>query len=549
MAETHTSNATPSRRSTRRAMVVALCGLSVLMVSCSRESSAPGGGTDLRPFLPADTIGFATGNMQSPDLRNFMSSEGYRKYLSSMESQLQTSTPDGRSWAAYLATARAMGVLNTDTPPPFGSILWFATTGGGQGMPFATYYEVAKGHDGRKLLAAARSALTEKKIEFVPIQGDGFEGFSVDLIKEGDPVTPTTKIYLEVLKFTRVLVAANESRMAVATTRDLIDRAFQPPKNELAGFLNTPEYKKATEVLGASAGSVSTGAIDIAKVAQRFAPDGFDRNTLPIKLAVFDATASGDSLTGRIAGHVDAKTDMQKRVIEVFAQTSGTPFFSKLPRDTAFALTIDGPAVKKALEVAANESPRARMQAGMVLPLLNDVQSINIGISRPAAGAQYPGATLAVMSTNPGNLASSLQGLVAMGVPGGADAFQTETIGGLQVKSLPTPVGMKLSMATLGDSVLITNDQTVLTGLSKGTEALSQSAPVHAATSKMKKGLGGLFVDYKALAEMTQLSPAIAATQTEESRRGMEMLKNMGQIVVAANYDAGFANVVFTQHY
>jgi hypothetical protein len=537
---------------TRLLLTASLLCFSSLIAGCSKEekSAAPSLSRSLASLLPQQTLGFLAADGQSEPWRNFMNSPGYRNYLRGLETQLSSNKAETGDWGEYFGVLKKLRFWPEGDAPvvlPFGKVLFFAAREAGD-LSFAGYYDMAPGNNGQELLREIRGVFKKERAGIEPIQGTGYEGFSISIFDNQEEIAPILKMYRDTLKIRKAFIGASANRLVLSTSKALLDRGFGPANNDAKAFLDSTEYRAATEALGSFKDPQMFGALN-ASEAKQFVPEQY-RAKIPFTTLGMVATLEQERIFLEFVAPIQATDPQQVKYLEQIPPARGK-LFSSLAANSSAAWALDGATLNAAIKIALTEgAPPPNPQVQAILDLVKDITSIGIAATPKniSEALPYPAATIVIECGDAKAFAQRMEGLTkALGAP-----FPWIDAPGsaVPVRVLQVPLAMKLELAAVAeDIVMLTVSEGAIAEMvtTRGTTDL-RHAPQFARFLAAETGPAmGLYLDYAQLGSIA--SRFAGAGAPAEAVASFEQMKHMGRIGMLFGYQNGVARISMSQEF
>ncbi len=535
--------------------------LSALVISalafglgCKGSSPVPTKSTNLTGLLPAKTIGFLSGDFQNEDIQTFLLSEEYSLYIEGIRSATEKNKQVTGDFTAYWEVLQSIGLVAAkgDTTRPIGAALFFAAVGENKSVDLGAYYDLVPGSNGKTLLGKAKEALGRAKVASEPVSGAGFEGVAIKLFANAGEVAPTVAAYRDMLKLDTVFVAANESRIVLSTTKLGLERGFAPAKDEAKALLEGEDFKKVITSAGGTTALPIYGMVDVRQVAETVAFDSSDSKDLPVSLIGVTSGFKNKTIVGNLAALVSPKTPDQEKGFGALVGSSVAPLLSNMSGTSAFAFSIDGGVLKRAVEAFGSEIPQE--ERGKITDLLGKIQALSIGFAPATSTLPYPDMTISLASTDTDGLVAGIKALMAEGpLPPGME-LKGGTVEGIAVESLPTPLGIKIHLAKDAKHVVIAAGDGALIAAMKESGpsgSLAASAAYKIVAERLKSPVVALVVYYPKFGVILESAMQAAAMFAPQGaalpKSSYEQFKHMGRVSIGFSYVPGVASVSFAQ--
>jgi hypothetical protein len=139
----------------KRTIITSLCALTFL--ACDKVPPPASKSGNLTSLLPANTVGFMSGDFQNPELRAYTSSPEYRTFMEGVRSGVEANKAAG-DFTTYFNVVEALGIMpgKDGGPLPFGECLMYVGVDEQKSPEVSVVYEVVGGTDGRALVGKAK---------------------------------------------------------------------------------------------------------------------------------------------------------------------------------------------------------------------------------------------------------------------------------------------------------------------------------------------------------------------------------------------------------
>jgi len=523
-------------------------------VGCSKKEKAASKGADLTKLLPKGVLGFVVADGQSPGFADFLQRGWYKSYIENLKKQLSQNTAQTGDFSTYFEVLKELGLyeLNAGEKFPFGQALFFGVPDTA-GAAFAGYYEATADSKFAERLASVRAILTKKSFQVSDLKGEGYEGFSVKIFEPEASLAPAMTVYRDQLGISNAFFAFGNGRLAISTNKELLERGFAAPKDESKELLEGAAYKKIRASLPESDAGLGFGVVDvgaIAKLSKSPVPP------LPLSLVGIQYDSQPNGMIGRVVTDLAAADAKQKEVLDLFASTTGASgqIFARVTEGSAFGLSVDGALLLKMIEMGTKGAPLPP-EAQQLKSLLSSVGAMHLSVAKAKVKGMLPipDITLAMQDKDAPKLLAGVRELVGKSPLPPGFAFQEVKDGALTVYSMPTPVGVSVNLASIGDTVFLTTSKDLLTQAAADISKIGLKGAA-AATSGMKSPRLGLYVDYSLfgdlMVELMQMQPGAANNPAlAQSFANFESMKNVGKVALALEVTGDQLRLNMSQEY
>lgn len=307
-----------------------------------------------------------------------------------------------------------------------------------------------------------------------------------------------------------LFVAATKGELGISLSKQTLEPLFSNATTPtLDNLRNLPEFKKAEEAVRSSEAPVSFGFVSVSQLMpllEQAKDEDFDPKDLPLE-SIAGFSGFSKQYVNHFAVAVAPRNDVQKKVLAAFegATLPGTSL--KLPKDSAFGLSLNTSVVAK-----LDGSMQSLEEAQMVtkIPLVKEISGLTLGTRSGNGGSPFPDIFLAIDTDKPAETSKSLEELISLGLmsAGQETQWQSKKISDTDSRFFTTIIGAGVYMAPVESSkaVLIGTSEKALTDLlatssdvSKGfTSALSSGLQARVP----KSSLGLLYVNFPQVANV-----------------------------------------------
>lgn len=444
-----------------------------LLVGCSKDKGLTSGGSSnqlladpLLLKLPASTAGFAIFDLSGDGYKLFKNSPyaktaNAREVFEGIEEKLAAvgTSREVMELAQKLFDACGkMGLVSAEglyTPEKVVSkTVFFAGSSGDQKQPveFGVFSRAASGVDLTQQIKTLKATLQDLGTEMATVNIAGADGFSVAL--KGSE--------------TRMYLGANSSVFGASLSQAAVEGLLSNNNTTTLSVLQgLPEYKRAVanmpradQPLMFAFTSLNRLEPLLERIASLDETSQFKAKELPLEAIAVQSSFSKEYVHN--AGlAVTARTENQAKFIKALETSTLPSGATKLPNDTAFALSLD-PRFLRSLDSLMNELKASGNPA--VAQQLELAQGITIGLRNNAGGAPIPDVLMSIDSTNRESLNSSIESSLTslLSMVGQGASWQTKEIGGNPTRFFSTLIGAGVYMSAPKGS------NTLMLGTSEG---------------------------------------------------------------------------------
>lgn len=525
------------------------------IAACSKSPPPQSTAGSLTALLPADTFAYAVVDGQNTQIRGWIQSPNYKRYLEMMQASLKSNEALTGDFSTYLATMSALGFMplnQADAVFPYGESLYFGTVDPTKTFGIGGYYMMAAGTNGKDHLGKVKQILTGKGVAVADITAPEYAGFSLDPFAGMGTIPPGMQVYKDALKIEKIYFGATDSRFVIATSMQLLDAGFAPPKNEAASLLTSEVTKKTLAAVGATSSSPTYGVFDVARLAKATGASESDLAILPTVLIGFNSTMSENGMSVVAAGLVEPRNADHKKFVDSLPAPSKSGLFAKLPVESAIGISVDGTLLRAILETAAQQAPAAQLE--MVNQMVAKIEGINLSLAPSNGLTAIPDVSLTLITSDSTAVLETVKSLTALVPVPGAVAWQDAVIEGVPGFSLPTPL-VRVQLLATGNVVAASTNADILGAIVKKSSDrdLSQTALVSDIEKGAKSPYLGLFMDYEKFAVLLENSLKSAAAFAQPGQtlptEQIAAMKFMGKIAIAVGYEPGVARVSMSQEF
>jgi hypothetical protein len=265
-------------------------------------------------------------------------------------------------------------------------------------------------------------------------------------------------------------IAANKTTFGAALNKADLEGLFSSNNTQTIQQLqNLPEFKSATAKLDKGDDTVAFAFASVTRfqpvlenLAKLSEPEAsFDPKTFPVT-AFAAQTAFGKQYVSQANFTVSPRTESQTKVLTALEGSSLSPLASKLPADTALAISLDSKLLGK-LDSLIQSLQQGQDDSG-TLSQVKQLQGVTIGLRNNTSGSPLPDLYLAVDSTNRNEMAKLLESSLgmAMALTGQNTSWLSKEVNGVPTRYFTTMIGVGVYLSSPKDS------QALLIGTSEG---------------------------------------------------------------------------------
>jgi hypothetical protein len=498
--------------------VLALAALvTAVSVGCTKDSppAAPKVeasilGDALLTKLPTSTAGFLVFDLSGEGWKNLKASPWAESMngLNSLSATVEKLKDSGagedevKLAETALAALQKLGLISSDGKSTADQVIskGVAFIGAKQGpvpVDAGVYLAAAPATDLKDKLAVLKTLLKDSDLKITDEkvgEVDGFKAAPEEL--EGQELG--------------LYVAATKSELGISLSKQTLEPLFSNTKTPtLDNLRNLPEFKKAEQAVRSSEAPVSFGFLSVAQMMpllEQAKDENFDPKDLPLESVALFAGFS-KQYVNQLAVAVAPRNDTQKKVLAAFEGATLPSTSLKLPKDSAFGLSLNTSVVAR-LDGAADSLEEAAMVTK--LPLVKEIRGVTLGTRSSNGGSPFPDIFLAIDTDKPAETSKSLEELISLGLmsAGQETQWQSKKISETDTRYFTTIIGAGVYMAPVEGSkaVLLGTSEKAITDLlaassdaSKGfTSALSAGLQARVP----KSGLGLLYVNFPQVANV-----------------------------------------------
>ena len=513
---------------------------------------------DLTGLLPEQILGFVSADLQSKQARSFIGSPAYKSYMSNLKSSLDQNKQLAGDLAIYWSVLENLKLLPAEGEDslPFGAILFYAVPSEQRPFDFAAYYNTTSSIDARQLIASAQAILNQAKVEVENLQHTDYNGIIVRPFSHGSVSPAIQEVYRDQLKLDTFYLAASQSRLVIASTKELLERGFNAAKQQSKALLDSAEYKRIISDASANQEVMSTGMIDAHRIFQRVTSREVEPEKFPLSMIGFAARLEQDLILLNAVGMVKSTDPEVQRLKGLLTAPVTGKIFDALPSSLAFGVSFDAALTGRALLEFAKETPPE------VLELFKSLQTVGLGVQNSEMASIYPDIIIAAKSSDPKGVVDTIIRLSQQLLPAGM-VWRDAAFGENEGKLLLTPLGIGVRLAHNSDTVVVSSgEQLVSDVLGKdNSKRLGGSRPIASVADANPAARAGLFIDYPKLTALLQsamqsaamfsndaISKGVFSNETLELQRAsLNQFKSLGKVVIALGYDQDILRLTYSQ--
>ena len=467
-------------------LIAASLALTIAGCSKSDEASQPGQAQSkaassastvlsepLLSLVSANSLAFAVGSLEGDAAKRWVKGLKKETSLADTLNQIAEGDPDLaqlQTLAKFLVDQKIDKTSNLIAQGIKGSALWVekAATTTPDAAPFkgAAVWRFGSEFKAAEFLEALKKTVTEigakDGVQVAELAADalpeGAKGFKVD-----GPIS------------LKVGLNPNSNRFAtVVGDGDLKTLLSQELKTPEASQIPCPDLENLKKNMPVDENSVDFFCVNIPAIAAAAKESNPEAQNAE-KVTEYIKSLAGSTRIDSAPNYVLAMQHTGKEFLAAQGTKQGSELLNGLPADSVVALSIDGGFIKSAINAVPAEQQGAMTAEDKAR--IEKLSSFALGI-RPNQMAPFPDLMFRVAtSEDPAGLQAKLKndlgGAVAMG---GAPAWQTETIEGVETQGLMTPFGVGIFTAVSGNNLLVSSSKEGLKQLilNKDGDALGQ---------------------------------------------------------------------------
>lgn len=299
------------------------------------------------------------------------------------------------------------------------------------------FSEAKTGTDMAEKLTIVRNFFTESGVSVTQEKMGSAEGLTASV--EGAPA----KLY----------IAATKTHFAASIRKSDIEGFFSDVNTDtLAQLKNAPEFKKVSATLPANKNSITFTYASLERmrpllerIASLDEEIAFDPKNVPVE-SLAGQTVFSSQYSARLNIAVSPRTDSQRKVSTAFESGSLSPTATKLPANTALAISLDAKGITKldSLLEPLQSGPGAE-----VVAQVRKLNSLTIGVRNNAGGSPVPDILLSVDSQNREELGKLLESSLgmALSMTGENTNWMSKEIDGSPTRYFTTLIGAGVYMS------------------------------------------------------------------------------------------------------
>ncbi len=265
-------------------------------------------------------------------------------------------------------------------------------------------------------------------------------------------------------------VAATKTHFAASIRKGDIEGFFSDANTDtLAQLKNAPEFKKAIASLPVSKNAITFtyASVDrmrplLERISSLDEEVAFDPKNVPVE-SLAGQTVFSSQYSARLNVAVSPRTDSQRKISTVFESGSLSPAATKLPANTALAISFDAKGITKldSLLEPLQNGPGAEVAAQV-----RKLNGLTIGLRNNNGGSPVPDIVLSVDSQNRDELGKLLESSLgmALSMTGENTNWMSKEIDGSPTRYFTTLIGagVYLSYPKNSNSLLVGTSENVI---------------------------------------------------------------------------------------
>lgn len=483
-------------------------------------------------------------------------------YLAALEGN-----PALESMKSYLSILEKAKLFDFDNEKaaPFKELLGFVSKDDVLPIAAGMYLSAASGVSMSEMLADMRSLLSAENITAKDETFDGASGFSLDVSKlstspqgDGAPPAPVREVF----------VASSKDRLALGTSRTIVQRAFNPSAEKGFAALEASErYKKAFSALSSRKSEMAIAYIDVRGFVDAFAafmPPSADANSvqnMPLESVAISVGMTPD-LTTSVAIPVAPKTPEQERWLKVVSASASRGILDRMPSNLVLLLSLDGGVVGEAKKLALEKAPpEARAEIENSLKIFDSLKNVTLAFRNAVGGTSpFPELLIGAEADDAAGAVTTIKDLISgsikqSGAPMGAD-WLTKDVGGHQVSYIMSPMGIGVFMTSVDKSLIVASSEAAVqafVGAGKG-GAASFISGLEKSGKDLLESRNSPIVFYLGFKQLYDLLSGVQSTlamftggKAAMDAAQFEHLKSKGELLVALSYDKSILRLELVQ--
>ncbi|MFN8388705.1 MAG: hypothetical protein U0136_00270 [Bdellovibrionota bacterium] len=547
-----------------------LLGASCLTIGCSKdEKKAAEQQSGISPvksakeidlskslvsYLPDQTVGFFLWEGKHPAYKKLMDSP-WASGQNDISKVLNESNPELDQLKDLL---KKVGIDANDKETwraLFSEAAVFAT-GGPSADKAAALGVVFRADPSAKLsdkMTALRNALKQDaQVETADLKVSKGSGFSLKK-KDAEPGS-----------LDKVYVGWNQDTGVVGSSEWVVDNSLSAPGGKVPALVGSDQFAKAAKGLPQDEDRFATGYVDVAKlleVAAKISPSSsaVPPNEVPVKAVSF-AMAMDEAPQSSLRMIYDPADKSKNQWLGALNASSSSSLLQAMPNKPLVFLSLDGQTLKKAKEIGLQSAGPAGKAYASQLAFLDNIKRVGLA-ARPAAPGKsmipMPDILLVLESSGAASTESQLKQILGgvaqgMGMPG--MQWSEKQIAGVPVKSMVSPFGVGIFLASNKDLVIVSSSeaqmQGALSGSTTGTFAAGMPARVEQVFAK-EQTLGNIYVNFEEVGTMMESMGGMLAMYAPPNgdanklleAKNIESIKKMGTVVGSVKLEDGAIGV------
>lgn len=322
-------------------------------------------------------------------------------------------------------------------------------------------------------LAVIRDEIKKAGIEVKDESISGAKGFSFssyDLCDDVDACKAAAKVP------PMIFVAWNNGTGVFSFSETVIQQVLTA-KQGVPQFVNSENFKRATQDFPSSESRYGFGYIDLTKIVEHIAKAENKSDLIasvsksPIE-AISLSSAMADIPSAIVKLLFNPRDENQKKVFEIFGSSNAKSMLEVLPADPLLFISLDGQTLLRAKALLAANAPAPVQDQ---LKVLDAVQRVGLVVNSPSSGGSMlpvPDLLIVLESNAAEQSEQQISQIVTsyMGTQGGAQGLQWQEneIDGVKVKSMMSPLGFGMFLTRHKNFVIASSTDNQLRALLKG---------------------------------------------------------------------------------
>ncbi|MCO6432319.1 MAG: hypothetical protein J5J00_15805 [Deltaproteobacteria bacterium] len=540
---------------------------------------APGRGVRSRELderflshLPPDTEGFFYFSLSSDSARRYIGHPAYKKYMDSYQETIKA-TPLHSLMTSYFDVLSELGFWPSGRgkfSPVLSDVLWMVLRSDDEKLELGVIGRSAKNEGAPQILAGVKAVLERDQFAVEEVNVPAGSAITFQILTSPpppelaqDPSTAAFALYWSLLGHTRIYVGARGDLFVLTGSSELLAKLLSQSSNDgIAPILESPSYTAFKQRATKLPNDMGYGFINAERMLESLAkrygaalPGPLPE--LPVK--TFALCYGGeDMLEGELQVELYARNETQREWIEVLSGLHPYSAFDSLPPKAAFALSVSGELVRKAVKNAAPKGRSGEEALTELAPLL-DSEEVSVAVRGASAGSMIPEVLATVKTKEAAALLTVIKRGVSSIVPGGADnntLWKSQEIGGLSAEYMLTPFGAGIYLAQSNQAGLLLS--TAPSGIEQlaalnGKESLYKSMSGEIRNKLESHTSAWLIIDYEELAAlMESFKRSFMMFMPPDQLKNFDMMENMrylGKIGIGASVTGGVLRIPMFQQF